>query len=193
MKLNVIRKEDLAVNQWSGGSTTQIAIYPQDAQYKDLDFLWRISSARVEVEESKFTSLPGVERILIILEGELKLVHKGHHSKDMKKYCMDFFSGDWETTSHGKVTDFNIMTMEGCSALADIVKMDDSVDELQLVNGTNIFYCSEGEMEIEINRTSLALEKGDTLIAQVPYDDCAAEIKGGGDATCINVKIVYNE
>ncbi|SHJ62518.1 Various environmental stresses-induced protein Ves [Dethiosulfatibacter aminovorans DSM 17477] len=193
MKLNVIRKEELVVNKWSGGTTTQIAIYPEDAEYKKLDFLWRISSARVEAEKSEFTPLPGVERILIILDGELRLEHKGHHSKEMKKYSIDFFSGSWETTSEGKVTDFNVMTREGCSAKADIINMGDVMDEIPLVNGTNIFFCSEGEMELEINRTSLALEQGDTLIAEVPYDDCAAEIKGTGNATCINVKITYNK
>ena len=193
MKLNIIKKEDLTVNEWSGGTTTQIAIFPEDSEYKELDFMWRISSAKVEVEKSEFTSLPGVDRILIILDGELKLEHKGHHSKEMKKYDMDFFSGSWETASVGKVTDFNIMTREGCSAKADIISMDGTVDEISLANGTNIFFCSEGEMELEINRTSLVLEEGDTLIAEVPYDDCTAEIKGSGNATCINVKIEYNE
>lgn len=193
MKLKVIKKKELAINKWSGGTTTQIAIYPENSQYKKLDFLWRISSAKVEVEKSEFTSLPGVDRILIILEGEMKLQHKDHHSREMKKYDMDFFRGSWETTSIGKVTDFNIMTRTGCSAETDIINMDSTVDEIPLVNGANIFYCSEEEMELEINSTSLTLEKGDTLVAEVPYDDCIAEIKCSESAKCINVKISYNE
>ena len=193
MKLHVIKKKELEVNEWSGGTTTQIAIYPESSQYKKLDFMWRISSAKVEVEKSQFTSLPGVDRILIILDGEMKLEHKGHHTREMKKYDKDFFSGSWETTSIGKVTDFNIMTRAGCCAESDIINMDGTVDEISLANGTNIFFCSEGKMELEINRTSLVIEKGDTLVAEVPYDECIAEIKGSESATCINVRITYNE
>ena len=42
----------------SGGTTTQIAIFPSDTPYSTRDFLWRVSSAVVTDEKSIFTPLP---------------------------------------------------------------------------------------------------------------------------------------
>lgn len=41
-------QDDYAVSRWSGGTTTQLAIFPPGASYADRDFLWRVSSAAVE-------------------------------------------------------------------------------------------------------------------------------------------------
>ena len=43
---------DFQVSTWSGGKTIQIAISPEGAAYADRDFLWRVSSATVELDES---------------------------------------------------------------------------------------------------------------------------------------------
>ena len=47
---------------WSGGTTTQLAIAPEGAVYADRKFLWRLSSAQVELEHSDFTPLPDYDR-----------------------------------------------------------------------------------------------------------------------------------
>lgn len=192
MKIQVIRKKDLSINKWSGGTTTQISIYPEKSQYKDLDFLWRISSAKVEAEKSEFTSLPGVNRILLVLDGEMKLVHKNHHSKEMKKYDMDFFSGSWETTSYGKVTDFNIMTREGCSADTEIINIDKEKDKVSLIKGSNILYCCKGEFQVELNGRSMDISDGDTLVVEIQDEECNAVVKTHTSATCVFTKIEYN-
>jgi len=54
---------------WSGGTTTQLCIYPYAATYTGRDFIFRISTATIESEESVFTKLPGYTRILMLLEG----------------------------------------------------------------------------------------------------------------------------
>lgn len=45
MKNTIRTKEDFIVTSWSGGETTQLAIYPEHASLSKRDFLWRISSA----------------------------------------------------------------------------------------------------------------------------------------------------
>ena len=45
-----LTKDDYVVSQWSGGTTTQLAIAPSGAQYGDRAFLWRLSSATVDLE-----------------------------------------------------------------------------------------------------------------------------------------------
>lgn len=110
MQVKIIRKTEQKTSQWSGGTTTQLAIFPETATYDQRDFLFRISTAKIEAAESKFTSLPGISRTIMILEGNLTLNHEGHYSEALQKFSIDSFDGGWKTTSSGKVTDFNLMT-----------------------------------------------------------------------------------
>ncbi len=107
--MKIIPFESLKTAEWSGGSTTQLFIYPEKSSYKNMDFDFRISTATIEIPTSKFTSLPGVKRTLMVLEGTLELEHKGHHSTILEKFEKDSFDGDWETTSGGEAEDFNLM------------------------------------------------------------------------------------
>lgn len=97
---------------WSGGTTSQLYIFPEDAQFSDRNFDFRISSATIDVEESSFTSLPTYNRILAILEGNLTLNHVGKPLTQLTKYEHVFFHGSWKTTSIGKVRDFNVIYNE---------------------------------------------------------------------------------
>jgi environmental stress-induced protein Ves len=110
MQVKIIRKSEQKTAQWSGGTTTQLAIFPETATYDQRNFFFRISTAKVLTEESEFTSLPGFSRSIMILEGNLILNHEGQYSKVLQKFSTDSFYGGWETTSSGKVTDFNLMT-----------------------------------------------------------------------------------
>lgn len=110
MQVKIIRKTEQKTSLWSGGTTTQLTIFPETATYDQRDFLFRISTAKIEAAESVFTSLPGISRSIMILEGNLTLNHEGHYSKTLQKFDCDAFDGGWKTTSSGKVTDFNLMT-----------------------------------------------------------------------------------
>lgn len=112
----IIKKDDLAAVEWSGGTTTQLAIFPPQASYADRDFMWRVSTASVDAERSDFTPLPGVSRILMVLEGALQLTHNGSREVALHRFGQDSFPGDWKTESAGRVRDFNLMMKEGCRA-----------------------------------------------------------------------------
>ena len=58
MKKRIFKEENYKLSKWSGGSTRELAIYPANAEYLDRDFLWRLSSADSDKEESSFTKLP---------------------------------------------------------------------------------------------------------------------------------------
>ncbi len=134
MDLKIIRKTEQITTSWSGGTTTQLFIYPEDASYRERNFLFRISTATVETEESEFTRLPGISRKIMILDGILKLEHKDKYTKTLHKFEIDAFSGDWETRGFGKVTDFNLMTIgkvEG-SLSVKFLNKDESLNALQV-------------------------------------------------------------
>ena len=113
MEVRKLPHEGYKVSTWSGGSTTQVYIFPEDADYGKGDFLFRVSSAGVDCDRSDFTPLPGVERHIMVLKGALHLLYEGHGEKDLAVLEQDTFSGDWHTVSLGQAQDFNLMLREG--------------------------------------------------------------------------------
>lgn len=171
--VEVIRQAEQSTSNWSGGTTTQIAIYPKDALYSERNFSWRLSSANVELEESVFTSLPGIWRLIMVLEGEMRLEHAGHHSSYLQPFDQDSFSGDWTTKSFGKVRDFNLMLAAGCSGeLAPVnFKPESTMNESISSPGdaftkkTTAWYCVDGAVSIGLTADeTYELHPGDVLL-----------------------------
>gem|GEM_PF-175905 len=100
---------------WASGTSTEIFIHPSDGSFAERDFLFRISTATVEAEESTFTFFEGITRHLMILKGNLELIHEGRYTKHLKPYEQDTFPGEWPTKAKGKVTDFNLMLKGGAT------------------------------------------------------------------------------
>lgn len=106
--MQIISKESLEVNKWSGGTTTELYIYPEDASYASRQFDFRISTATVETETSEFTALPGFTRLIMSLDKPLDLWHDDQHIH-LNTFDVDRFDGGCHTVSKGQVTDFNLM------------------------------------------------------------------------------------
>ena len=159
---------------------------------KELNFLFRISTARVEAETSMFTALPGVKRVIMILEGELELEHTGHYLKTLKKSETDIFSGDWETKSRGKVTDFNLMTTGATGGTVEMIKLP-AGDPFSLSNqGEENFvgiYLLKGEMIYESATDKGILEAGDFLLGTAEKEDESLILRSESDCEFISVKI----
>ena len=100
---------DFRTTAWSGGFTTQYLIWPREAEYPDRNFLWRISSATVENEESDFTALPDYYRFITTLKGEMHIAHSGGPEIHLPPYKIHAFDGADATISRGCCTDFNLM------------------------------------------------------------------------------------
>ncbi len=111
--LSLITPSAFTVSQWSGGTTTQIAIFPPNAQYANRNFLWRISSATINLPESDFTPLPDYERYLSLLEGCIFLTHDGGSSMMLTPGEIHRFDGGAATKSRGICVDFNLMLRKG--------------------------------------------------------------------------------
>ena len=113
MEIRKFVKENLLSTKWSGGTTTQLYIYPENADFSSRQFDFRISTASIDVESSDFTTLKGFERKLLVLSGNLELEHAEHHSKKLVPFEQDCFLGEWQTRSRGKAVDFNVIYRPG--------------------------------------------------------------------------------
>jgi environmental stress-induced protein Ves len=114
-----IRKADtLLSSRWSGGTTTELFLFPAGSSYAERNFDLRISRATVEISESEFTPLPGYSRILMVLDGTLTMCHEtpaGQQEVRLRPLEQDSFSGDWKTIGYGEVRDFNVFFKDGYS------------------------------------------------------------------------------
>lgn len=168
-QIKLIKKENLSTSKWSGGTTTQLYIYPENELYENRNFTFRISSAKVDLEESTFTKLPNIKRRIMILDGKLKLIHENHHSVTLEKFQQDTFYGHWNTKSYGKVTDFNLMLNENADGFIEHINLENekiinAYKNDKYNNTTEVFYCVKGKINISINNEREELKAGDVAI-----------------------------
>lgn len=166
-----IRRDEQTTTTWSGGTTSQIAIYPQDAKYRDKNFIWRLSTATVDIEESTFTPLPGLSRVLMMMEGNMTLLHEGHHRADLRPFEYDRFSGNWTTRSIGRGRDFNLMHAEGCHGELQIITLGHQDEYYEYLAERETakrmwitFYCSDESVQVDHDNQSNQLHQGDLLL-----------------------------
>lgn len=138
MALTHLTPADYVTTSWSGGTTTQLTIAPAGAVYADRDFLWRVSSATVELDESDFTALPDYRRYISTVRGEMVLSHNGGAELTLRPGDVHDFDGGDDTHSRGRCKDFNLMLRKG--------RANGSMSSLRLTAGSHGF-TPEADME----------------------------------------------
>lgn len=182
MTLTLLTPADYVTTAWSGGSTTQLAIAPPGASYAERSFLWRISSATVELDESEFTPLPDYNRYISTLRGDMLLSHNGGAERRLRPGDVHFFDGGDSTRSRGRCTDFNLMLRKGAA--------DGSMQALRL-NGEGcfrpdaaaecvLFFCVSGGGVVRCADAECRFSAGESVLAEQPAGapvslDCAAD------------------
>ncbi|MBQ3438282.1 MAG: HutD family protein [Fusobacterium sp.] len=175
---NIIKREDWKTSEWAGGMTNEIFIYPPNSNYIERKFQARVSVATTNsVMKSRFTSLPGVYRLIAKLEGKMKLEHDKHYDIELDQYQIDRFRGDWETYSTGKFKDFNLM-LKGVRGDLYFTELNESC-KLLVEHDCNLAFVFLVEGSMVVNAVNL--EKDDFY-----YTNCNAL-----DIMTENAKIFY--
>lgn len=160
--------------RWSGGTTTELFIFPATANYLLRDFRFRLSSATVETESSEFTMLNGITRKLMVLSGSTVLHHEGHPSNHLNPFDVATFEGDWKTTSVGRCTDFNLMTSGNTSGTLSglmVQKGQDVICHIKANQDWVFMYLYSGELSIMTNQKTDLIHQGDLLVFQQPQSN----------------------
>jgi environmental stress-induced protein Ves len=169
LKTTILNPKHFLTTQWSGGTTTQLYIFPPNATYAAGDFELRISTAKVEVAESTFTALPGIDRKLMILEGAITITHEGQYSKHLKPFEVDEFSGDWKTTAIGTCTDFNVMcTRQQPSELfhLSLEAVSDYILKAKKKCKKLFLYATSGTIHLQLMDEYYILETGNLMVIE---------------------------
>lgn len=136
--IDLIRRADTRIAYWTGGSTTELYIFPETSSYAARDFEFRLSVATIEVPFSKFTRLGGFHRVTVVLDGSLTIHHRNRYSRRLDSLEFDSYSGGWDTTSEGVCRDFNIIS-QGKSSVR--VLQPHSGEQFSVGSALNTFSC----------------------------------------------------
>lgn len=166
MDWKLLTKDDYVTTSWSGGTTTQLAISPEGAVYADRDFLWRLSSATVELEHSDFTPLPDYNRFLSVLTGEIQLKVGEQAPAPLIPGQVVAFDGGVPVESWGQCVDFNLMVRKGRGQGAvQALRRDSSFEETWLPGpGDLAVYCARGK--VRLTDFGAEAEAGQTLLCR---------------------------
>jgi hypothetical protein len=113
--LTILRARDRTPAPWKngGGVTFEIALSPQGADLTAFD--WRVSVAEV-ASGGPFSSFPGVDRHMLVLDGRLELDIAGERLSLEEGSPPAAFPGEAEVTAlppSAPATDLNVMVRRG--------------------------------------------------------------------------------
>ena len=169
-KTIVHSKESFKTSRWSGGETCELFISPPGSDFSKREFLFRISSAAVEVPDSVFSSFAGYTRYITVLEGSIELCHKGHHDITLLPYDVDRFDGSWNTKSRGCCIDFNFIFKSELQGKMKITDADKGHSKEYTCNRIFV-YCHLKNISVTLNNKTVALEKGCLLEIENPHGE----------------------
>ncbi|WP_370673922.1 HutD family protein [Pleomorphomonas sp. PLEO] len=115
MSLRLLTDADFRRLPWQNGRGTTLELLRRDDAAGAM--LWRLSIADV-VEPGPFSPLPGIDRVITLIEGTgFDLDFGGAQPPvSLRSFEPLAFSGDWSTAAtivHGPSRDFNVMTARG--------------------------------------------------------------------------------
>ncbi|MBU5427022.1 HutD family protein [Tissierella pigra] len=171
IKTRLIKEDDYIMTEWSGGKTTQIFIYPEGSNYKELNFKFRLSSATVELEKSEFTKLEGVNRFITSLDNGLKLTHNHKKYINLKPFEVYEFDGGIDTTSYGMARDFNLMLRDGVEGQLESIYIDKEcliVEEVpsDFKEVFYFIYACDNEVYVDIKEDTKPISPFQTLLVR---------------------------
>ena len=165
MRLEHLKVSDYSQSTWTGGITRQIMIEPREALYAGRGFLWRLSSALIELSESDFTPLPDYDRQILVLEGELKLTHDAGGVIGLAPFEAHAFDGAASTHACGRCRDFNLMTRKGrCAGGLSALHPREPFSLFKPEEETFAFYCAQGQARIAAQGEVILLFREETLL-----------------------------
>jgi environmental stress-induced protein Ves len=174
--LTILQKEKYKRATWKNGLgfTDEIAIYPPGSVLSQANFLWRLSSARIE-NAAPFSLFPNHDRVLVVLKGNgLKLTHTFEEGGDeelveigpLEPYD---FPGDVPSRCDlikGPITDFSVFLRKAeVEPLIEIKDFEEGEEFEWMPEGRwNFAFAIQGLFDTEAG----VLSEGSTLCLEYP-------------------------
>lgn len=184
--MDIIRYADLKPAPWrnGGGTTRELARFPLDAADGGWD--WRVSIAEVG-KAGEFSAIPGMERVLTVVDGDLLFLTVDGAEHPLEKYRPFRFSGDADAAGAlptGDIRDLNVICRRGA------FKGFTSIIELSKKRANPVF---EGQFGILLQGQATvdgeALGRYDAVVGS---DTATPEILGRGFLAVVSIDPVVS-
>lgn len=188
--MQIIRFAELKAEPWrnGGGVTREIARQgPADGGWD-----WRVSIAEV-TKAGDFSSFPGMERVLTVIDGDLLLLTVDGSEQPVEKYRPFRFDGGAATSAKlptGDIKDLNVITRAGAfKGYASIIEL--SRKRAHPVFAGQLAVLLQGQAKVsEGDADPLELERYDSVAGS---DDRPPEILGRGFLAVVSIDAVIPE
>ncbi len=183
--VRVLTPADYQVMPWRNGRGTTVELLRENDANGAL--LWRVSMADV-IEAGDFSKFPGVDRILILVEGAGFDLHLSEHGGPVEaKPLMPLrFSGDWDAraeTVRGPSRDLNVMVARG-QATANVSIRTGSFDAS--LASRNLFFALSGNWSLQTGGETYTLAVEHALAVR---DGAGQTLHGDGAGTLVQVDV----
>lgn len=193
----LIESADVVRLPWRNGRgvTRQIALWPPDASFQQLDFDWRVSAAGV-VEDGPFSAFDGFDRALLVTSGEgLSVQHGDGRRARLRPLEPYSFRGDgdtWASLVGGPIDDLGVLVRRGVwRAELEVLRLSNRRARFELGPGEHtLFHLLAGSalLRLEGEEEPMPLEGGDTGWVLPESGGSAAEL-AGADPRALGVTI----
>ncbi len=196
MKKRIYKEENYKMSKWSGGNTRELAIYPEKAKYLDRDFLWRLSSADSDLEESSFTKLPDYDRILMVLDGSVVLAYGEERTASLSAFEYDAFDGAVKTKCFGKlIKDYNLIYRKGCKGRMELVELTEQAQPVaSRFEGSRCLglYSAEGYAVVTAGGETDMVKTDEQMVIELqPGEEAGISVMGQGK--CILTEVAFEK
>jgi len=163
--MQILRAANYKVMPWKNGmgATTEIAISPDCATVDDFD--WRVSMAQVSFDGA-FSSFPGIDRTLLILEGEGITLNVSERTFCFDRQSVHSFPGDQPTSAiltNGPIVDLNVMSRRGIVRHA-VQRIKILSPQVFSASPCRLLFVERGTLTARSDATTETLAERDTLL-----------------------------
>lgn len=164
MQIKQMTFADFPCSCWSGGTTTELLLLPENGSYAERRFDLRISSATIDDERSVFSALDAYHRILLTLTGPIDLHRESGEIVRLQPLEPFAFEGSEHIESVGRCRDFNVIYNDRYRPGVQVLGAAGVREaELQLAAGDQLFVLAPQGGSMQLAGQSFQLAPLDVL------------------------------
>jgi len=196
-RITPIKAREFLRTPWKNGlgHTDQIAIHPANADLRRGDYLWRVSTARIQ-QSAPFSVFPHHDRVLVILDGRgVRLSHsfeEGESPEIVELPALEpyEFPGDISTRCDlldGPVQDLSVFHRQGEISVSTQIWSAETGESLQWEpqSPTAFLFAARGRIEV----AGHLLEKGDAVRTELTEPSQIEVRAESPDASAVLIEI----
>lgn len=155
-KIRHITEDQYRLMPWKShrGTTAEIFIFPENSNFHDDSYFWRVSSDSI-ASSCPFSQFLGFDRTIVLIEGDtMALNHDCVENPQMVQRLIPYrFKGEWQTTcemSDQAVKDFNLIARRG-KVIAELDSLNITQSgplSLNLLRDQTLIFCVSGKLKV---------------------------------------------